>query len=104
MHDMPFKNHPSGLTVTIRLTPNARKTGFDGLADIADGKKALKVSVNAVPEDGKANKALLDFLAKSWDVPKSSLSLLSGQTNRVKVVLVEGNSTALMAKLEKLKD
>jgi len=96
---MPFKLHPSGLTVAIRLTPNARKTGFDGLMAVANGKTALKVSVNVAPEDGKANKALIDFLAKSWKLPKSSLSLLSGQTNRLKIILIEGDGPALMTRL-----
>lgn len=96
---MPLKIHPAGLTVAIRLTPNARKNGFDGVMDVGDGKKALKVSINAVPEDGKANKALLAFLAESWDVPKSALSLLSGTTNRLKVIFIEGDSSALMARV-----
>lgn len=101
MTDMPFKLHSSGLTVAIRLTPNARKTGFGGLMKTAEGKTALKVSVNAVPEDGKANKALMDFLAKSWGLPKSSFSLLSGQTNRLKTILITGDGPALLAQLSK---
>ena len=96
---MPFKLHPSGLTIAIRLTPNARKTGFDGLMAVADGKTALKVAVNVAPEDGKANKALIDFLAKSWKLPKSSFSLLSGQTSRLKIILITGDGPALMTRL-----
>ena len=98
---MPFKLHHAGLTVTVRLTPNARRDAFDGRMPIADGKTAVKVSINAVPEDGKANKALIDFLAKSWNLPKSSFSLLSGQTNRVKVILIEGDGKKLQAQLLK---
>lgn len=98
---MPTKLHQAGLTVTIRLTPNARRDAFDGRMPVADGKTAIKVSVNAVPEDGKANKALIDFLAKSWSLPKSSFSLLSGQTNRVKVVLIEGDGQKLREQLLK---
>lgn len=97
---MPFKIHASGLTVTIRLTPNARRCGFDGRMAVANNETALKVSVNAVPEDGKANKALIDFLAKSWKVPKSSLSLLSGHTSRVKIILIEGDGKNLLAQLQ----
>ncbi len=92
---MPFKLHPSGLTVTVRLTPNARKSGFNGLMETADGKTALKISVNVPPEDGKANKALTAFLAKSWKLPKSSISLLSGATNRLKILLISGNGSLL---------
>ncbi len=99
---MPFKIHPAGLTVAIRLTPNARTTGFNGLMAVADNKTALKVSINVAPEDGKANAALLAFLAKSWKLPKSSLSLLSGHANRLKVVLIEGDGRELMARLNTL--
>ena len=83
----------------IRLTPNARKTGFDGLMTVSEGKKALKVAVNVVPEDGKANKALIDFLAKNWKLPKSSFSLFSGQTSRLKTIHIAGDGPALMARL-----
>lgn len=96
---MPFSLHPQGLTVRIRLTPGARRTGFDGVMTGADGKAMLKVSVNAVPENGKANDALIAFLAKSWKVPKSSIVLLSGTTNRIKTLLIAGNSQALMERL-----
>jgi uncharacterized protein YggU (UPF0235/DUF167 family) len=58
--------------------------------------------VNAVPEDGKANKALIAFLAKSWKLPKSSFSLLSGQTSRLKVILITGNGPALLGQLSEL--
>jgi uncharacterized protein (TIGR00251 family) len=95
----PFKLHPEGVTVSVRLTPGAKACGFHGLMDMGEGKVALKVSVNAIPEDGKANKALLAFLAESWGVPKSSLGLLSGETNRQKVVLVRGDGAVLMKKL-----
>lgn len=97
---MPFRLHTSGLTVNIRLTPNARKCAFGGVMEVADGKIALKISVNVVPEDGKANKALIDFLAKNWKLPKSSLSLLSGHASRLKVVLIEGDGEKLMAALK----
>jgi uncharacterized protein (TIGR00251 family) len=95
----PFKLHPDGVTVNIRLTPGAKAAGFHGLIDMGDGTVALKVSVNAIPEDGKANTALFAFLAKSWKVPKSSLSLLSGMTNRRKVILVKGDGAELIKAL-----
>lgn len=96
---MPFQTRQDGLAIAIRLTPQARRDAIDGVMDAADGKRALKVSINAVPEDGKANKALLDFLAKTWKLPKSSLSLLSGHTSRHKLVLAAGDASALLAQL-----
>lgn len=104
---MPFQLHTKGLTVRIRLTPGARKTGVQGLADVAGDAGAagrmLKISVNAVPEDGKANRALLEFLAREWGLPKSALSLLNGDTSRQKTVLAETDDPqSLMDKLQAL--
>jgi uncharacterized protein len=97
---MPFKIHKQGVTVQIRLTPGARRAGFGGLMDVGGGKMALKFSVQAPPEDGKANRALLDLLAEEWDLPKGALSLLSGETNRQKLVLAAGDGEKLIARLK----
>lgn len=96
---MPFRQHSKGITVNVRLTPGARTEGCSGIVDAGDGKQALKISVRAVPEDGKANKALISLLAKEWRLAKSSISLLSGDTSRQKTLLVEGDSTALLSLL-----
>lgn len=103
---MPFQIHSKGVTVRIRLTPSARKTGVQGFADEAGGADAgrlLKISVNAVPEDGKANRALIDFLAGEWGLPKSAFSLLAGDTSRQKIILVEtADAQGLWARLSSL--
>lgn len=102
---MPFQLHSKGIIARIRLTPAARKTAFQGFADTADDAasagRMLKISVNAVPEDGKANRALLEFLASEWGLPKSALSLISGDTSRQKTVLAEtDDAPALLASLK----
>lgn len=100
---MPFHLHNRGVTVRLRLTPAARKTAFQGFADEAGGADAgrvLKISVNAVPEDGKANRALIDFLAREWGLPKSAIGILSGDTNRYKTLLLQTDDPqALHARL-----
>lgn len=96
---MPFHLHSKGVTVRIRLTPGARKTAVQGFADAAGGADAgrfLKISVNAVPEDGKANRALVDFLAQEWGLPKSAFSLISGDTSRQKTLLIEASEPAVL--------
>lgn len=97
---MPLNSHKDGVTLNIRLTPAGRKDGFAGVMEIEDGKRAVKASVTAPPEDGKANKALLVLLAKSLKLPKSAFSLLSGETNRQKVVLISGDTARLTAQLQ----
>lgn len=86
----PFRPHARGVTAEIRLTPKARREGIGGIMPGEDNTVLLKVSVAAPPEDGKANKALLALLAKAWKLPKTALSLLSGETSRHKVILAEG--------------
>ena len=53
---------------------------------------ALKIALTAPPVDGKANAACIDFLAKLLMVPRSSVTIASGQTSRNKVILVAGLS------------
>lgn len=50
----------------------------------------LKVHLNAPPVEGRANEALIRFLAEKLDVPRASVRLVTGQTSRHKVVRVEG--------------
>jgi uncharacterized protein len=96
----PFRPHKQGVSVNVRLTPGARREGFSGIADIGDGKAALKISVRAPPEDGRANAALIALLAKEWGLPKGAFSLLSGASSRQKTLLVEGDSGAVLQNIE----
>ena len=91
----PFKAGPEGVAVSLRVTPRAARDRIDGLAATADDGAELKVGVTAAPEDGKANAAVLKLLAKAWKLPKSSLSVVRGQGERHKTVLVAGDSTTL---------
>ena len=70
----------------IRLTPNARTETVGGIFKDADGKVWLKASVRAVPEDGKANDALIRLLAKKTGIAKSRWQLVQGHTSRMKIL------------------
>lgn len=72
------------LTLTISVRPSAAKTTFKETRD--DG--SLKIDVAAPPEDGKANEALVRYLAEEFSVPRGSVEILSGFTSRKKVVRV----------------
>ena len=71
--------------VRLRVSPGARRCELVGRH--GDG---WKVRVTAPPEDGRANDALLELLAKRLDLPRRSLSIVSGHTSREKVVRLEG--------------
>lgn len=86
---LPFRRAQGGIAVDIRLAPKASRNAVTGIETLADGSCVLKVSVTAVPEKGKANKALLKLLSKSWGVAMQSLDLIRGAKDRNKTVLID---------------
>ncbi|MDH5525915.1 MAG: DUF167 family protein [Nitrospirota bacterium] len=78
-----------GVRIRIRLAPRASRTAVLG----AHGG-ALKIALTAPPVEGKANKALIAFLAKQLGVAKGAARIVSGELARDKVVQVEGVSAA----------
>jgi uncharacterized protein (TIGR00251 family) len=72
------------LTLSLSIRPSAQTTAWK--SRLADG--TWKISVAAPPEDGKANEALVRFLADYFDVPRSNVEVLSGQTGRRKTVRI----------------
>ena len=62
----------------------------------------LKARVTAVPEKGKANKALIVLIAKSLGIAKSSIDLVSGDTSRKKILRIDGDPEDVIGKLERL--
>lgn len=82
---MCYTLHDNGsLSLKVYVQPRASK---NEIAGIHNG--SLKLRLTSPPVDGKANKAVLVFLAKALGLPKSSLSLKSGHQNRNKVVCIE---------------
>ncbi|HEY8607280.1 MAG TPA: DUF167 domain-containing protein [Noviherbaspirillum sp.] len=73
-----------GLRISVQLAPNAKTNEVGGIHD-----GALRIRLQAAPIDGKANEALLRFLAERLGVPRSRVVLVHGQTSRRKVVDVQ---------------
>ena len=70
--------------IALKVTPKAAQNAW-GLSASGD---ELQLKIQAVPEDGKANKAVIAFVAKSFGLPKSRVSLLSGDTSRHKRIAI----------------
>lgn len=66
--------------VSLKVTPKSAKNAWR----LSDAGHELQLSIQAVPEDGKANKAVIAFVAQSFGLPKSRVTLLSGDTSRYK--------------------
>jgi uncharacterized protein (TIGR00251 family) len=97
--DVPLSATADGVRVAVRLSPRARADRVDGVVRLADGAAVLKVSVTAPPAEGRANDALLQLLAKEWDLPRRDLAIVGGQKSRSKIVRIAGEPARLLKRL-----
>jgi uncharacterized protein len=96
---LPFSKTTDGVLVAIRLTPKASQNRILGFEIRDDGHVFLKAAVTAVPEKGKANRALLKLLSKTWGVGMRSLNLIRGEKDRYKTILVSDDTNQLLGQL-----
>ena len=82
---IPVHDTPAGVSFAVKVHPRARNNAING--EIGD---ALKVSLTTPPVEGRANQACIKFFAKLLKVPRSSVTIASGQTSRNKVIRVAG--------------
>jgi uncharacterized protein (TIGR00251 family) len=78
------------MRLAVRVTPKGGRDGVDGWALDGEGRPYLKVRVSAPPSDGAANAAVVALLAKTLKRPKSALSIVSGESARLKLLEIEG--------------
>ena len=81
------RDTPAGATFAVKVHPRAKKNAITG-----ELGEALKLSLTAPPVDGRANEACIEFFANLLDVPRSSVTMASGETGRNKVMRVTGIS------------
>lgn len=86
----PVRTSRDGVLLSIRLTPRASRDAFDGAKD-----GVLQARVRAVPEDDRANAALVELVADEIAVPKSTVSVAAGKTSRLKTILIAGDANVL---------
>jgi uncharacterized protein len=83
----------SGVTLAVRVQPGAKKTAIVGV--YGEGATAqLKIAVQAPAIEGRANAAVIAFLAETFSLPRSRVELISGELSRSKVFLLRGVSRA----------
>lgn len=78
----------SDILITIKVKPNASENRITGWETDENNHPILKISVTATPEKGKANKAVLALLSKHWKIPKTSMSIVKGETEKIKILSV----------------
>lgn len=81
----PVRRRDGDLTLALHIQPRAAR---DEIAGIHGGR--IKIRLSAPPADGKANAALIDFLAAEFNVPKKSVEIVAGHAGRRKSVVIHG--------------
>jgi len=89
MNNEMLRTAAGGVTLAVRAQPGAKKTAITGV--YGEGPAAqVKIAVQAPPLEGRANSALVAFLAETFGLPKSRVELVSGELSRSKVILLRG--------------
>jgi len=84
---IPVHEGAKGVSFSVKVQPRARRNAITGtLGD------ALKLALTAPPVEGRANQAVIEFLAETLEIPRASVTITSGETSRNKVVRVAGVS------------
>ena len=84
---IPIRDTAAGATFAVKVHPRAKKNAITG--EFGD---ALKLALTAPPVEGRANEACIEFFANLLKVPRSSVTIASGETSRNKVIRVAGLS------------
>lgn len=92
----------NSLLLFTKVTPSAKKNAIKTPITDADNCKRLQIHVTAIPDKGKANAAVIKLLAKTLKLPKTQLSIYSGQTSRFKTIEFSNPSADLADKLNAL--
>jgi uncharacterized protein len=95
MSAIQIQETPGGVVFTAKIVPGSSRTAVVGLLG-----GMVKIKVAAPPEKGKANQALIAFLAECLGVKRNDVAILAGQSNPVKQVQVAGVSAQTL--IEKL--
>ena len=83
---------PAGVRLAVQITPNAKKTEVVGVQD-----DDLKLKLQAQPIEGKANEALVRYLADALSVPRSAVTITHGHTAKRKLVEVQSDTLTVDA-------
>jgi uncharacterized protein len=87
----------NGIKLNIKVLPNSSKCEIAGVID-----NSLKIKLDVPPVEGKANEKCLKFLSKILGISKTSISIISGEISRNKVLFIKGHAEELSAKIQNL--
>ena len=87
---MPYLNLIMQVNIVAKVNPHSKKNEVIKEEDMF-GSILYKVYTTQPPEDGKANKAVIELLAKFFKIPKSKITIIKGETSRTKIITIDVN-------------
>ena len=97
---MFYENTDDGIILRVRLKPNSPCCKISGIFTAPNGDEFLKINIISIPEKGKANQELISLLAKKLHLAKSDFTIISGELDRYKKILITGEIEDLENKLQ----
>lgn len=88
-----IKETKDGFVVNIKISPNSSKN------EIIKNGDEIKIKLTAQPIEGKANKALIEYLSKELKIPKTSIEIIKGETSKEKTILFKTDDAEKLKKL-----
>jgi len=95
-----WQSAKKGIVIHLRVTPKASRNGITGIYVDGNGKASLKVATTTQPEKGKANKAVIAILSKAFKQAKSHFTVIAGEIDRNKTVLIDGEDADVLSWLK----
>ncbi|MCK4309178.1 MAG: YggU family protein [Candidatus Atribacteria bacterium] len=93
-----YKIRGNDIIVKVKIVPGSSKNKIVGVYN-----DALKITVTAPPVEGKANKKCIVYLAKYFDIAKSKIEIISGQTSKNKLIKIyDISQEEFLEKIEKI--
>ena len=93
-----LKETTEGILVQLKISPNSSKNA------IVKDDNGIKIKLTAQPIEGKANKALIEFISKQVKVPKTSISIIKGETSKDKTILIKVNDNDKIQNIKEMFD
>lgn len=93
-----YKQTDNGILISFKISPNASKN------EIIKTDEGIKIKITAQPVDGKANKALVEFLSKQFKIPKTSIEIVKGHTSKEKTLLLKTDKPETLANISEMFD
>ena len=83
-----------GIKISVKVIPNSSVNSVT-----VDGA-VIKVKLTAQPIEGKANKALIEFLSKTFKIPKSKIEILKGESSKEKTILLKSDDSEKLSNIK----